>query len=210
VLRSKKEWHHVKLLNGMSGWVSAEYVSHSGEPSVGQASAPAKDDEVISPERQEHQRQVIDRANALLDAVVVFLKLHPDLPEIASVAQEVSKLQLALGDEDVAQVEASTQSLKALMDKVPEFKESQEARAKEIKEAQIRALGDAVRLASKHVMFLRGQIAGHVTSPSTPALATLLREYEGALRNPDLPTLTGLNDRLKQLVSEQRLTDAYE
>ena len=65
-------------------------------------------------------------------------------------------------------------------------------------------------MASKHKEFLRIQIADNVTSPNTSTFAGFLKQYEIALKQPDLDILTSLNDRLKQLVSEQELIAAYE
>jgi hypothetical protein len=60
-------------------------------------------------------------------------------------------------------------------------------------------------LTKKDQRFLRDQIAQNLTSPGTEALAALLKEYESALRNPDLSTLTNLSNRLRQIVSERGL-----
>ena len=92
----------------------------------------------------------------------------------------------------------------------PGFSEFVRGRAKERREAEVRALGEAVSLASRNEQFLRRQIAENLTSPNTPALAALLGEYKNALRTPDLSILSDLNDRLDQLVTKEGLTQAYE
>ena len=157
------------------------------------------------------RQRLIDSANTLLADLDFYLKLHPETPDIASVAQEDSRLQSAVNREDCPTIEATTQTLKRRMEKVPGFAEFEHAQNEEREKGRIRALGEAVTLASKHQQFLRKQIAEEVTSPNTPALATFLNEYESILRRPDLSTVTNLNDRLKKLVSEkEELKQAYD
>ena len=100
--------------------------------------------------------------------------------------------------------------LKRRMEAIPEFAEFVSVRKKERREAEVKALGEAVSLASKHQRFLQKQIAEDVTSPNTAVLATFFKEHESALRDPDLTIITNLNDRLKKLVAEKGLTDPYE
>ena len=81
VLRSKNSWHQVKLLNGISGWVSAQYVSRTAQ--IGEAPSESDSEEVgKSPEEQSRQRRLIESAHSFLDDLVVYLKLHPDTPDI--------------------------------------------------------------------------------------------------------------------------------
>jgi hypothetical protein len=153
---------------------------------------------------------VIAAANTFLADLDVYLKLHPDTPDVASVGQEASRLQSSIQGGDIPSVQAITQSLKHRMEGLPEFREFESAQTEERQQEQVRALGEAVSLATRHRQFLQNQIARKVLSPTTPILATFLKEYESALRKPNLPTLTDLNDRLKKFVSENGLTQAYD
>lgn len=208
VLRSEHDWRQVKLLNGITGWVSAQYVAEeSGSADAVDASAP----DAISPEEQERRRRMLETAVTFLNDLVVYLKLHPETPDIASVAEEVAKLQQAIRDEDFSTTEATHESLKHRMEALPDFSDFLSKREEQRGIVAMQALGEAVSLAKKHQRFLRQQIAQEVTSPNTPLLSTLWKEYESALRSPDLPTLTDINDRLKKLISEkEELRQAYD
>ena len=166
---------------------------------------PTPEPQPVGSAEQGRRKRVIQTAITFRDDLDLYLKLHPETPDIASIAQEFSKLQSALGNEDIATIEATTKTLKRRMEAVSGFPEFRSDRDKDRQKAEVEALGAAVSLASKYQRFLRNQIAENVTSPSTPALATLLNEYENALRSPDLSTLTDLNDRLQKLVSEKGL-----
>ena len=205
ILRTDGEWHRVELLNGMTGWVSAKYVS----PDATGGEAEPKP-EAVSPEKRERDRQVVEAATILLDDLVVYLKLNRETPDIASIAEEVSKLQQAVRDEDIPSIEATTIKLKSAMEAISGFPEFIGDREKERTRIEVQKRGQATTLASKHQWFLRKQIADNITSSSAPALARFLTEYESAMKSPELSTLTELNDRLKKFVSENALQQAYD
>ena len=232
VLRSNDGWRQVKLLSGMTGWVSARYLGPANvgttsppvvtegpanapvptsPPVVAQASGQDASAPVPRNVAEENRRYAkIQAAVNFLEDLTVYLKVHPETPDIASVAEEVSKLQQAVRDQDVPTIEASTEILKRRMEAISGFTEFMNAKSEEHRKAEVQALAEADSLALNNRRFLQKQIAENVTSPSTPALAALLKEYESALRSPDLAILTDLNDRLKKLVSDQELTAAYD
>ena len=94
-----------------------------------------------------------------LDNLVAYLSVHPETPDIASVAQEVSELKSAIDRDDVPAIEAAGGTLKRQMEAVSGWSDFVRSRAEETRQAEIQALGEAVSLASKHQRFLRGQIA---------------------------------------------------
>jgi Bacterial SH3 domain/Putative peptidoglycan binding domain len=210
VRRSKDGWQQVDLLNGMSGWVSEKYVSRIDHGSDVVAENPESNPVAIDPAEIVRRNRIIREANAFLDNLVAYLRVHPETPDIASVAQEVSELKSAIDRDDVPAIEAAGGTLKRQMEAVSGWSDFVRSRAEETKQAEIQALGEAVSLASKHKSFLRGQIATRLTAPNTPALATLLKQYESVLRNPVLLTLTELNDQLKKAVSDMGLEKEYE
>ena len=212
VVKAQNGWLQVQLLNGMSGWVSAKYVSQSGEESSEEPSPPNAENQTNRPDVAEQERitKVTKELMTFLDDLAVYLKLHPEIPDIASIAEEFAKLQQAIQENNFAAIDGTTQKLKQRMSDVSGFAEFNRGRIEERREAEIKALGEAVSLASKHKQFLRIQIAENVTSPNATTFAGLLKQYEIALNQPDLAILSDLNGRLKQLVSEQGLTAAYE
>ena len=195
--RSNGGWQQVEMLNGMTGWVSlGREVVVPPEP--------------ISQAEQVRRDRIKRDANTFLDNLSVYLSAHPETLDIASVAQEVSELKSAMEKDDFTAIEATNQKLKRQMEAVSGWSDFVRKRAEESRQAEIQALGEAVSLALKHQEFLRDQIAKNLTSPNTAALATLLKNYESALRSPVLSTVTDLNDRLKKIVSDDGLTDAYD
>ena len=195
--QSKDGWQQVELLNGMTGWVSL------GREVVVQP-------EPVGPAEQVRRDRIIRDANTFLDNLSVYLSAHPEAPDIASIAQEDSELKSAMEKADFPAIEATGGALKRRMEAVSGWSDFVRSRAEEARQAEIKALGEAASLASKHQGFLRDQIAKHLTSPNTPTLATLLKKYESALRSPVLSTLTDLNDQLKKTVSDMGLTVAYD
>ncbi len=178
----------------MPGWVSEKYVDVPPEP--------------IPPVER---ARIVDEGKTFVDDVDLYLKLHPETPDIASVAQEGLRLRSATDNDDIPAIQTTTQALKRRMDTVSGFPDFLQTQIDKHKKDEIQKLDKAVSLAKKHQRFLRDQIAQNGTLPSTEALAALLQEYESALapRDPDLSTLTNLNDRLKKIVSERGLTDTY-
>ncbi len=205
ILRTEGEWQRIELLNGMTGWVSARYVSRDIRGPEREPEPP-----VPSPDKRKRDKQMVENATAFLDDLVVYLKLHPETPDIASIAQEVSELQQAVRDEDIPSIEATITKLKSGMEAIAQFPEFVRDREKERTNRKIEELGKATALASRHKQFLRKQIAKNIMSPNTRDLALFLKEYESALRSPDLSTVTDLNDRLKKFVSENGLQDDYD
>jgi hypothetical protein len=214
VVKTQSGWLQVQLLNGMSGWVSAKYVSQAGGESSEEPSPPIAENQPNRPgpdvAEQDRRATMTKQSMMFLDDLAVYLRLHPEIPDIASIAEEFGPLQQAIQENNFTAIDGTTPSLKKRMNDVSGFAEFSRGRIEERREAEIKALGDAVSLASKHQQFLRIQIAENVSSPNTTTFAGLLKQYELALKQPDLAILTNLNDRLKQLVSEQGLTSPYE
>lgn len=196
IRRSKDTWQQVKSLNGMTGWVSL--------------GRPINKEEVVGPDERARRDKIIRAANIFLDDLRVYIGLHPETPDIASVSQKAFKLQSAIDSDDIPTIESTTKTLKPKMEAIPGFSGFVSSREKERKEAEIKALGEAVSLARRHERFLRDQIALNLTSPETEAFAALLSEYEAALNEPELATLTKLNERLRNIVSDRGLSDAYD
>jgi hypothetical protein len=214
VLRTRGGWHEVRLLNGMTGWVSAKYVTAAtdgateGEEAKPAAASPTSTGSDVA--EQERRAEAVKEAMTLLDDLAVYLKLNPETPDIASIAEDITKLQGAVQSNDSGLIDATKQQLQRRMAAIGEFAKFQQTRLQERKTAELKALGEAVSLASKHKQFLRREIAENVTSAGTPALATLLKQYEQILDRPDLAVLTDLNDRVKKVVAEQSLSSKYE
>ena len=210
VHQSKDGWQQVELLNGMTGWVSANYV---GRVDQGPETVPESLDSgpvAKGPTEIVLRNRVIRDANTLLDNLSAYLSVHPETPEIASIAQNVSELKSALDSDDVRAMEAAEGTLNGQMKAVPGWADFVRSRAETTKQAEQQALSEADDLALKHQRFLHNQIAKNVASPNTAALATLLKKYDSALRSPVLSTLTDLNDELKKTVSDMSLEKEYE
>jgi len=225
VTNMQNGWLQVQLLNGMSGWVSAEYVTQSGEegsvdptpPVTEKEPSPSTDEKQTAPPgpdvaEQQRRSKLTKESMMFLDDLAVYLRLHPELPEIGSIAEEFAELQQAIQENNFTAIDATTQSLKKRMSDVSDYGEFRRGRIEERREAEIKALGDAVSLASKHKQFLRMRIAESIGSPDASTFAGFLKRYELALASaqPDLAILTNLNEGLKQVVSEKGLTALYE
>jgi hypothetical protein len=214
LLKTESGWHEVRLLNGITGWVSAQYVSQAAGNETDETAPTPSPDRSDSADVVEQKRrtEATQAAMTLLDDLSVYLKLHPETPDLASVAEEITKLQQAIQNNNFSAIDATKQQLHRQMAVVAGFADFQRERNEDRRKAEIKALGEAVSLASKHVEFLRAQIAENVTSSSTPLLAGSLKQYEIVLKQPkpDLAILTDLNDRVKQLVAEQNLSAAYQ
>ena len=112
----------VQLLNGMGGWVSAQFVSRSAEAgSDEQKSAGKTKEDSRDVAEQERRAKQIKESMTLLDDLAVYLKLHPEIPDIASIAEEIAKLQQAIQDNNFAAVDGSSQQLKQRMKADPNF-----------------------------------------------------------------------------------------
>jgi hypothetical protein len=196
IRRSKDAWQQVELLNGMTGWVS-----------LGRS---VNKEEVVGPDERARRDRIIHSADIFLDDLRVYIGLNPETPDIAAVSQRASRLQSAIDNDDIPTVESIMKALKSKMEAIPGFSAFVSSREAERKEAEIKARGEAVALARKHQRFLRDQIAQNLTSPETEAFAALLSEYDSALKEPELATLTKLNERLRKIVSERGLTDTYD
>jgi HB1, ASXL, restriction endonuclease HTH domain/Bacterial SH3 domain len=141
VRRSKDGWQQVELLNGMTGWVLAKYVGRVDQGTDAVAENGESGPEAIGPAEQVRHDRVIHAAITFLDDLVVYLKLHPETPDIASVAQEVSKLKSVIDNNDVPAIEATTETLKRRMEAVSGFPDFVRTRTEERRQAEIRALG---------------------------------------------------------------------
>lgn len=212
VAKEQNGWLQVRLLNGMTGWVLAKYVSKAGEGNSEEQSQRVADIQTDRQDvaEQDRRAKVTNDSMAFLDDLAVYLRLHPETPDIATIAEEIAKLQQALQEGNFTAIDGTTQKLKQRMSDVSGFEDFNRGQIEKRREAEIRALGEAVSLASKHKQFIRIQISEDVTSPNTATFAGLLKQYEVALNQPDLDLLTNLNDRLKQFVSEQGLEARYQ
>ena len=123
VIKAQNGWVQVHLLNGMSGWVSAEYVIQSGEESSGEQSPPVAEKQTNRPDvaEQERRDKMTRESMVFLDDLAVYLKLHPETPDIATIAEEFAKLQQAIQEDNFNAIDGTTQSLKHRMSDVAGF-----------------------------------------------------------------------------------------
>jgi len=213
-------WLKVNLLNGLSGWVQSSYVT-TGNQSVASNSDEEIEESDIGPVPGTKSNIAIDQARidkivsdakTLIDDVDVFLKQHPDVPNIVVIASSMADLQTALDKSDVPGVEAAVSSLNKKLKDTPNYEAYKQERLKERQEAEFTALSEAVREGKQNSYLMTRYVAQNVRSSSVAVLVPLMKEYERILASskPSLEELTKLNERFATTINEQNIQREFE
>ena len=70
---------------------------------------------------QQRRFKLTKESMMFLDDLAVYLRLHPELPEIGSIAEEFAQLQQAIQENNFTAIDATTQSLKKRMSDVSDY-----------------------------------------------------------------------------------------
>jgi hypothetical protein len=204
-------WNEVNLLNGMTGWISNKYVkAQITNPQAEKDEVVDKIDTVFSsPVDQVLRDDVLRNATKFRDDVDIFLKQHLDIPDILPIAEEVAKLQIALGNSDFAGTQSAMLILKSRMNQIPAFDGFQLERNKERAASEIKALADSLGIAKRNNFFLIRFIAQNVTAAKTAKLLPILNDYKAAMDVPTLSNLSELNIRFDNLLNNESLRKQF-
>lgn len=208
-------WKEVTSLTGAAGWIDGGSIA-SMKGGEGDDTEGNEDDTTENRPLESMPAERIRRADArhqaeyLLSDLGLFLKDHPDFPDIATLAEEASRLQIAINSGNSDQVEASVSAIQKVLSKSPDFQAFTKQRDEARGEASLKALAQAVDLAKKNKFFLRRYIAENITSENVPDLSSLLKRYDTALSDPKLDDLSEINEELKGIVATGPLKSEYQ